>query len=145
MPLIHWSQNESIDEGTVQNRLNALERGIQDIKDTLDNRIEKRMEEIESRMVRGFEAMDRQLEKIADVVGVKKAGSSGDDDEDRKRLKERLNEALEVHKHGLLMSEIDVEGWLEYFFGICKPNGRFGKHGSRCAPPRASHLRSRRD
>ena len=75
--------------------------------------------------------MDRQLEKIADVVGVKKAGSSGDDDEDRKRLKERLNEALEVHKHGLLMSEIDVEGWLEYFFGICKPNGRFGKHGSR--------------
>ena len=103
-----------------------------EVKETLDTRIEEKLNELESRMVRGFEAMDRKLELIADAVGVKNAVSAGNDDEDRKRLKERLSEALEIRKHRSLVSEINVEGWMEYFFGICKPNGRFGKQGSRC-------------
>lgn len=99
------------------------------------------MEELDSRMVRGFKAMDKNLERIADAVGANKNIGSGNDDEDRKRLKERLSEALEIRKRGLLVREIETEDWLEYFLGICKPNGRLGKQGSRCCPDDAFHSR----
>jgi hypothetical protein len=121
-------QSEPIIEGNLYNRLNCLERSTQEIKETF----ERKMEILESKMVSGFEAIDRNLEKFADAFGVKKTVDSGDDDEDRKRLKERLSEALEIRRHSSQVSEIGVDGFLEYFFGICKPNGRFGKHGSRC-------------
>ena len=30
---------------------------------------------------------------------------------------------------------MEKESWLEYIFGICKPDARIGKKGSRSAPP----------
>ena len=60
--------------------------------------------------------------------------SSGDDNEDRKRLKEKLKEALERDRRSRLrriMSE--RQRWAEYIFGICKPDRRNGKRGNRFA------------
>ncbi len=34
--------------------------------------------------------VDRRLERIAGAVGVKSGGNEGDDEEDRRRLKEKL-------------------------------------------------------
>ncbi len=89
------------------------------------------MEAMDKKMDRRFETMERQLEKIADAVGVMGRVNEGDDDEDRKRLKERLNEALKANKKVSLGEIQAADSWLEYIFGICKPNGRIGKHGSR--------------
>ncbi len=97
----------------------------------MDSKIDKRFEAMGSKIDKRLEAMERRLEKIADAVGVNKTVSAGDDDEDRKRLKERLNEALKTHKKNALRGEIQPDGWAEYLFGICRPNGRLGKHGSR--------------
>jgi hypothetical protein len=59
--------------------------------------------------------------------------SAGDDNEDRKRLKMRLKEALKMQHADpddrVIRSE--REGFLEYFFGIREPNSRIGKQGSR--------------
>jgi hypothetical protein len=60
--------------------------------------------------------------------------------EDRKRLKEKLKVALESESQGGLQGlqrfafadpDRAKEEWLEYFFGICKPDRRNGKQGSR--------------
>ncbi len=108
------------DKGSVHLRLQELEKHMDEKLEAMDFKIDKR-----------FEAMERRLEKIADAVGVKKMVSEGNDDEDRKRLKERLNEALGEHRRNVLRSEAEVESWRDYLFGVCKPNGRLGKHGSR--------------
>ena len=52
--------------------------------------------------------------------------------EDRKRLKERLKKAMD-HHHEARTVELDKirPDWLEYIFGICGPDGRLGKEGSR--------------
>jgi hypothetical protein len=107
-------------------RLAALHRG-------LEARIVGRFADIDAGVDSRFEALDRRLERIADHLGIKHVVSAGDDDEDRKRLKERLKEALEEHKRNVLRSEIESEGILEDLFGVCKPNGRLGKQGSKCA------------
>ncbi len=91
----------------------------------------EKLEAMDSKLNTRLEVMERRLEKVADAVGVKKMVAEGNDDEDRKRLKERLNEALGEHRRKVLRSEGEGDGWMEYFFGICKPNGRLGKHGSR--------------
>ena len=58
--------------------------------------------------------------------------SSGDDNEDRKRLKEKLKEALEsAQRNRLRQVESEQEVWMEYLFGVCRPDGRIGKMGSR--------------
>ena len=103
--------------------------------EAMDSNIDRRFEVMGSRIERRLEAMESRMEKIADAVGVHKTVDEGDDQEDRKRLKERLNEALNTHKSKVLKSEIQADGWAEYIFGICKPNGRVGKHGSRCIHP----------
>ena len=57
---------------------------------------------------------------------------AGDDDEDRKRLKERLKGALDSDRRQLHAESMNAaEGWLEYVFGICRPDHRIGKLGSR--------------
>ena len=58
-----------------------------------------------------------------------------EDAEDRKRLKERLKEALTLEKQGRLrgVDQDERETWAEYIFGIARPNGRVGKTGSRLA------------
>ena len=57
----------------------------------------------------------------------------GDDDEDRKRIKERLKEAVENDKRARarVIKAVHRESWLEYVFGICEPDRRVGKQGSR--------------
>ncbi len=80
-----------------------------------------------------LELMGRTIEHIAATVGVKTEAGAGDDEEDRKRLKEKLREALDLDKRSrirTIMSEREL--WLEYVFGICQPDGRLGKRGSRC-------------
>ncbi len=77
--------------------------------------------------------LDRKINLIADAVGVKIRGKHEEDAEDRKRLKERLKEAIVIEKRSRYFDEDDRESWAEYIFGITKPNGRVGKMGSRYA------------
>ena len=66
---------------------------------------------------------------------------------DRKRMKERLKETLELKKKRLRRDSLQT-GWLEYLFGICEADGRIGKARSRCvqvAPPRSPDCRSDSD
>ena len=37
-----------------------------------------------------------------------------------------------MHNLDMRQTEADREGWAEWLFGICRPNGRLGKRGSRC-------------
>ncbi len=57
----------------------------------------------------------------------------GDDDDDRKRIKERLKEAVECDKRARsrVVTDVTRESWFEYIFGICEPDRRVGKQGSR--------------
>ena len=78
-----------------------------------------------------LEGLDRKLERIAAAVGAR-AGPGASEEEDRRRLKERLKEALEsAQRNRLQLVESERERWLEYWFGICRPDGRIGKAGSR--------------
>ncbi len=67
----------------------------------------------------------------------------GDDDEDRKRIKERLKEAVESDKRvrARVVKTTKHESWLEYVFGICEPDRRMGKHGSRCVVSRLTRMK----
>ncbi len=72
--------------------------------------------------------------RLSDAVNsfcANKTETEVDDAEDRKRLKERLKEVLEVGERTRPTRVSGKEGWLEYIFGICQPDGRFGKGGSR--------------
>jgi hypothetical protein len=78
-----------------------------------------------------LEMFDKKLEKISRAVGVR-AEAEMDEKENRRRLKEKLKEALDSEQRNRLeLIESKREQWLEYFFGICKPDGRIGKNGSR--------------
>jgi hypothetical protein len=75
--------------------------------------------------------MDKKLERIAGAVGVR-TGGGPNEEEDRRRLKEKLKEALEsAQRNRQQQVESEKEVWMEYLFGICKPDGRIGKTGSR--------------
>jgi restriction endonuclease S subunit len=99
----------------LRSRLNFLENGLNERDVKLNKRID---------------SLDEKLENIAEALGVKRT-KTNNDDEDRKRLKERLMQAIE-HHHKRLPKNGDVkESWISYIFGICEPNGRNGKQGSR--------------
>ena len=52
-------------------------------------------------------------------------------------VQERLKEAMEHDRTGGRPKlEAERQGWAEYIFGICRPDGRMGKHGSRSAAQR---------
>ncbi len=84
-----------------------------------------------------FGILDQKIQKIADAAGMSKHLDSKD--EDRKRLMERLKEAMKVELNESVTKHIK-EPWMEYIFGICKPDGRSGKSGSRFVPA-SSNLR----
>jgi hypothetical protein len=72
------------------------------------------------------------LEHVATAVGVRASLGTGDDEEDRRRLKEKLKEALERDRRDRIRDVVsEREVWLEYVFGICKPDRRTGRRGSR--------------
>ena len=64
--------------------------------------------------------------------------------DDRKRLKERLKDAIEHDQSAAAQGagEAEREGWAEYLFGICRPDGRVGKFGSRWGHDAALRLLS---
>ena len=105
-----------------------------------------KVERLSSRLDTRCDAVEKRLEKIAYAVGIRYVVSAGDDNEDRKRLKMRLKEALKLQQADADGHVIEKrEGYLEYFFGIRAPNSRVGKQGSRhpfpaphfsCPPPR---------
>jgi uncharacterized protein with von Willebrand factor type A (vWA) domain len=112
-------------------RLSALGADLKNAQTSLETRIDARFEAVarlEQAMHKRFETLGEKLEQIANAVGVKQAEKAGDDDEDRKRIKERLKEALDLHKR---QQGLDKKDFMEYFFGICKADGRAGKTGSR--------------
>ena len=90
---------------------------------------------------RHFEKIHRRINLVSDLVGgdplVKGKG------EDRKRLKERLKEAIKTEKLKSSGLVHDREEWMEYLFGICEPDGRVGKPGSRFVPCVHCNYRSR--
>ena len=77
--------------------------------------------------------IDRRLCEIASAVGAKSAAGAVDKEEDCKRLKEKLKGALELERalQPKLPGDQYRVTWVEYVFGICKPDGRLGKRGSR--------------
>ena len=73
--------------------------------------------------------LEKRLDRIASAVGVK---TNGEEDDDRKRLKEKLKQAIERDKRSRVRKiESEQAMWLEYIFGICKADRHFGKRGSR--------------
>jgi hypothetical protein len=79
-------------------------------------------------------AMDKKLSQMAGSMGIHLlSGNEGDDDtDDRKRLKEKLKLAIEADRRSRVRTIVSQgEMWLEYIFGICRPDQRLGKSGSR--------------
>jgi hypothetical protein len=79
-----------------------------------------------------FGIIDRKLERISTSLGIKSGTNEGDDEEDRRRLKEKLKAAIEVDRRSRVLTIVSrSEMWIEYIFGICSPDQRIGKSGSR--------------
>ena len=79
-----------------------------------------------------FVEIEKRLEKISHFLGMKTGVNDGDDDEDRRRLKEKLKLAIEVDRRSHIRNIVSrSEVWMEYIFGICSPDQRMGKRGSR--------------
>ncbi len=80
-----------------------------------------------------FEQMDKKLERIVSAVGtINRSRSNEGDEDDRKRLKEKLKLAIEVDRRSRIHTIVSRrEVWMEYIFGICAPDKRIGKRGSR--------------
>mmetsp|Transcript_53366 Transcript_53366/g.111374 ORF Transcript_53366/g.111374 Transcript_53366/m.111374 type:complete len:210 (+) Transcript_53366:1654-2283(+) len=85
--------------------------------------------------------VENKLESIAESLGITAQVSAGDDDLDRRRLKEKLREALEEeNKHSKQKKLKGYALWMEHIFGICKPDGRIGKMGSRLVHPQSRFM-----
>ncbi len=87
-------------------------------------------------------SIDRQLQHISGTLNDRVNPLQQDEtptkaeatirDQDRKRLKERLKEVMTFKHEALFDEKISQEvGIVERIFGICKPDGRLGKEGSR--------------
>jgi hypothetical protein len=111
---------------TIESGISALSQQVTSKEDQTDDFCQDEEETFE----RHFEKIERKIKSIVDVVGIE--APKNDDSEDRKRLKEKLKEAMkhEEQRHALAS---EPESWMEYIFGICKPDGRIGKGGSRYA------------
>jgi hypothetical protein len=78
-------------------------------------------------------AIDKKLERMSASMKIKSDANDGDDEEDRRRLKEKLKAAIEIDRRSRVLTIVsNSEMWLEYIFGICSPDQRIGKRGSRC-------------
>ncbi len=82
-----------------------------------------------------LEWISKKLDLVSTAVGaetLRTGANAGDDEEDRKRLKEKLKDAIVKDRRSRFRKvEPEHEVWLEYVFGICKPDQRAGKRGSR--------------
>ncbi len=79
-----------------------------------------------------FGIIDRKLERISASMKIKSEANEGDDEEDRRRLKEKLKVAIDLDRRSRVHTIVSKrEVWLEYIFGICSPDQRMGKRGSR--------------
>ncbi len=81
---------------------------------------------------RHFEKIHKRINLVSDLVGGNPPSVKGKG-EDRKRLKERLKEAIKTENSKSSVLVHEREEWMEYLFGICKQDGRVGKPGSRQA------------
>ena len=118
------AQNQAEQLDTIAKRLNEIERIL--------NEAVNSAQELKLIQNEKIERIERKLDLIAAAVCVREIDTSEKDAEDRKRLKERLKEALEQSTRSRLKNMEDIkESWIEYIFGICKPDGRVGKRGSR--------------
>ena len=135
-------------ESKMDDQHSVTERSVEALRSSFVHHVdgvEKKEERVVAKIDARCDGVERRLEKIAHAVGIRNVVSAGDDDEDRKRLKMRLKEALTLQNEDDRVSASGSEGYLEYFFGIRPPNGRIGKQGSRfvwgvlwCALRRAS-------
>jgi hypothetical protein len=79
-----------------------------------------------------FGSLVKKVELIAISMGIHGVSSEFDHEEDRKRLKEKLKQAIEIDRRSRIHTIVShAEAWLEYVFGICQPDQRLGKRGSR--------------
>jgi hypothetical protein len=78
-----------------------------------------------------LDMIESRLSEAINSFCANKTETVVDDAEDRKRLKERLKEGLAEGARSRPTSVSGKEGWPEYIFGICPPDGRVGKGGSR--------------
>jgi hypothetical protein len=130
-------QGEARDEASIRRRLQSLEGTLLAMQQSFEERMLRQFSEVvgsirdmDSRLEQKMAELGEQLEGVSEALGSKPNVSSRDDDADRKRIKERFKSALE-HEKRHSVSEIKLEGFFEYLFGICSPNGRLGKRGSR--------------
>jgi hypothetical protein len=106
---------------------NALDRAVSSTTDPLRDSMGRLMD---GGIGAKLESLDKMLVQIINVLV--KSTSEGDDDEDRKRLKEKLKQAIEADRRSRIRPIVSrSEMWLEYIFGICQPDQRIGKRGSR--------------
>ena len=85
-----------------------------------------------------FTIIDKKLERISASMKIKSEANDGDDEEDRRRLKEKLKIAIDLDRRSRVHTIVSrSEVWLEYIFGICSPDQRLGKRGSRWNIPPA--------
>ena len=90
--------------------------------------------EIDHKFEEKFCLIDKKLSKICDILQQESKDSTQGvhskvgEENDRKRLKERLTEAI---NHGRIRSEQHSGDWKERLFGICNQDNRLGKEGSR--------------
>jgi hypothetical protein len=125
-------------EAKMDEQHQATERSVEALRSRLEHRVDPNAEKkaeppdrVAAKVDARCDGIERRLDKIAYAVGIRHVVSAGDDDEDRKRLKMRLKEALTIQNANDRVSVTEPEGYLEYFLGIRPPNGRIGKQGSR--------------
>jgi hypothetical protein len=113
-------------EDSVDESLKAMRRDFE----ATDKRLQRMEVQLEV-VSKSVEGMDPKIEEIAQAFGIdRQDANTGEDEEDRKRIKERLKEALETN-YERAKRNIKKQSFIEYFFSICKTNGRVGKIGSR--------------
>lgn len=79
-----------------------------------------------------FGMIEQKLDRISASMGIKSGTDEGDDEEDRRRLKEKLKDAIDLDRRSRVHTIVSQrQVWLEYIFGICSPDQRIGKRGSR--------------
>ncbi len=107
-------------------------------------------QESNARVETRLASVELYMKGLADALGVevkgpkqeKAKGQTGEglaenprndlEREERRRLKQKLKDAIEyTHDISTEHSPQDNAGWTEHVFGICRPDGRVGKEGSR--------------
>ena len=121
-------------EQSVGGMLDYITGKFSQVEMKLDKLLESLSTDPDSKIRGAWSELNEKIDKIAQAVNVRDEvlQNSVDDAEDRKRLKERLKEAIEKDKASQTREIHNYkEAWLEYLFGICQPDKRVGKHGSK--------------